>query len=410
MKLRFAPFWYDRFPQHRRPAYPRQRSKIESRVVIIGGGLTGCACACAFAAARVPVVLLEAGRIGAAATGGAAGLVREDFDISFADTAAAYGLRGARGLWQGMRRASLDFPSALRRLGIKCDLAPQDLLSLAPRDREAVRRQRREYEARRAAGLDHSWLTASQVMRETAIDAGGGIRTRGAAIDPYRACVGLAAAATARGAQVFEHSEVRRLRTTRKSVEVVTSGGVVRAETVIVASTASIPDLRGLRRHLHPRHGYGIVTAPLPASVRRQLGRRMAGIRDSSIPPHFLRWLKDDRVAFAGAEQPPVPLRAQQSTVVQRTGQLMYELTLLYPAISGAQPEWAWMVPFDDTVDGLPFIGSHRNFPHQLFALGLGRHGAGAAWLAARLLLRQALGEPAKGDDLFGFSRILHNH
>ena len=59
------------------------------------------------------------------------------------------------------------------------------------------------------------------------------------------------------------------------------------------------------------------------------------------------------------------------------------------------------------TVDGLPYVGLHRNFPRHLFALGHGRHGAAVAWLAARLLLRQFQGAPDKGDELFGFSRIL---
>jgi hypothetical protein len=39
--------------------------------------------------------------------------------------------------------------------------------------------------------------------------------------------------------------------------------------------------------------------------------------------------------------------------------------------------------------------------------MGHARHGAGVAWLAARILLRQYAGEPAKGDELFGFARIL---
>jgi glycine/D-amino acid oxidase-like deaminating enzyme len=59
------------------------------------------------------------------------------------------------------------------------------------------------------------------------------------------------------------------------------------------------------------------------------------------------------------------------------------------------------------TVDGLPYVGSHRNFPRHLFALGHGRHGAAVAWLAARVLLRQFQDSPDKGDELFGFARIL---
>ncbi|MGH9373950.1 MAG: NAD(P)/FAD-dependent oxidoreductase [Vicinamibacterales bacterium] len=407
MKLKFAPFWSDRFPRSRRPAFPRQRGQIDTQVVVIGGGLTGCACASAFAAARLPVVLVEADRIGSGATAGALGLVREDFDVPFNSTVSAHGLRAARILWQTTRRAGLELQAALRRLHVRCDLLPRDLLHVAQPDRMATRDVRREYDSRREAGLDHRWLSAAAVAREAAIESGGGIRTRAALLDPYRACIGLASSAADRGAAMFERSEVRRIRTARKHVEVHTSGGVVRAATVVVATGAPIRDLRQLRRHLHPRHGYGVVTEPLPAGVRRQVGQRRTTLRDMAVPPHFVRWLSDDRVLVAGADQDPIPGRARRQVLSQRAGQLMYELSLIYPAISGARAEWAWSYPFDDTVDGLPYIGTHRNFPRHLFALGLGRHGAGAAWLAARLLLRHLLEQPARGDDLFGFSRIL---
>jgi glycine/D-amino acid oxidase-like deaminating enzyme len=295
----------------------------------------------------------------------------------------------------------------IRRLNLRCDLAQQDLLHIVPREADAVRRLRREYDARRAAGLDHSWLTPAALAREAAIDGGAAIRTRGFVFDPFRACVGFAAAAAARGASIFERTPARRVRARRKAVEVTTATGVVRGQAVVIASGAPLPDLRALRRHLSTEQGYAVVTEPLPAAVRRELGRRVASLTDAGTPPHFLRWLKDDRVLFAGADQKPVPSRAREKILVQRTGQLMYELSTLYPAVSGAQPEWAWDFTHDRTVDGLPYVGLHRNFPRHLFALGHGRHGAAVAWLAARVLLRQYQGAPDKGDELFGFSRIL---
>ena len=155
-----------------------------------------------------------------------------------------------------------------------------------------------------------------------------------------------------------------------------------------------------------------VLTETLPAAVRRQAGARAASLMDApatsaSSFPHLLRWMKDDRVLFAGADQAPTPPRFRSKTLTQRTGQLMYKLSTLYPPVSGLQPEWAWDLVHHESADGLPIVGLHRNFPRHLFALGHGRHGAGVAWLAARLLLRQFLGEPGKGDDLFGFSRIL---
>jgi glycine/D-amino acid oxidase-like deaminating enzyme len=410
MKLRQAPYWLDRFPPRRRPSRPRLRTSLQTRVVIVGGGLTGIACAWTLSAARIPVVLLEKDRIGGSATAGTVGLVREDFDGLFAATVKQHGLRSARTLWQAMRRASLEFPAALRRLGARVDLAPHPLLDLAPGDREAAAALRRDYDARRAAGLDHRWITSLNLRREMRVEGMGAIKTAASVLDPYRVCVALLNAAVSKGADVYERSEVLRIRVRSRTVEVATTGGTVSAESVIVAGGASIRDLRQLQRHLRPRHGYGVVTAPLTGPVRRELGARSASLRLGGEHPKFIRWLRDDRALVEGADQDPVAARAREQALKQRSGQLMYELSLLFPAISGTPAEWGWWLPFDDTVDGLPYIGTHRNFPRHLFALGLGRHGASASWLAARVLLRHLAGEPAKGDDLFGFSRILHSH
>jgi glycine/D-amino acid oxidase-like deaminating enzyme len=403
--IRYSPLWLDRFPKPRRPAHPRLRGEIDTSVVIVGGGLTGAACAASFAAAGVKVVVLEADRIGAGSTAGSLGLVREDFDGSFQQSAAAHGLRAARTLWQGMRRASLDFAAALRRSDVRCDLVPQDLLIST--GAAATKQLRKEYQARRDAGLAHSWLTPAAVQRESGGSFGGAVRTRGFGIDPYRACLGLAVAAEKRGASLFERSPVTRIRTRAKLVEVSTASGTVRADSVVIATGAPLRDLRSLRRHFRREQGYAVVTESLPAAVRRELGKRAAALRDSQEPPHFLRWLREDRVLFAGADQEPIAERSLPKALVQRAGQLMYELSLIYPAVSGAQPEWAWAYEHESSPDGLPLIGVHRNFPRHLFALGHARHGAATAWLAARILLRLYRDEPERGDDLFGFGRIL---
>jgi glycine/D-amino acid oxidase-like deaminating enzyme len=278
---------------------------------------------------------------------------------------------------------------------------------VARRDPQASRLLQREYQSRRDGGLDHGWLKPAVVTHETAIESSGAIRTHGSSLDPYRACLGLASAATARGAVLYEKSTVQRIRVSRKHVEVTTAGGSVRAEAVLVATAAPLPDLRALRRHLKPLDGYAVVTESLPAAVRREVGRRTSPIRDTDTPPHVLRWLKQDRILFSGADQPHLSERARDKAIVQRTGQLMYELSVLYPAISGLQPDWAWDFTHYETVDRLPFAGLHRNFPRHLFAIGASRHGAGVAWLAARILLRHYQEDSAKGDDLFGFSRVL---
>jgi glycine/D-amino acid oxidase-like deaminating enzyme len=83
----------------------------------------------------------------------------------------------------------------------------------------------------------------------------------------------------------------------------------------------------------------------------------------------------------------------------------MYELSTLYPEISGIQPAYGWINNYSKTSDGLPYIGAHRNFPHHLFAFGDASHGVTGAYLASRILLRQCSGEVEPADEAFGFHR-----
>ncbi len=221
--MRHVPFWFDTFPKSRRPSYPRLRGQHETQVAIVGGGLTGVACALAFATAGVDVILLESGVIGGGATAGSDGLLREGFNASFHETAALHGLRTTRALWEGMRRGSLDMAATLRRLNVRCQMTPMDVLTVARPRPEAVKALRREQTARREAGAEASWVTPAAATREAAIESGGAIRTHAVAIDPYRACLGLAAAAVERGAAIHEHSAVRRIKAASKHVEVATA-------------------------------------------------------------------------------------------------------------------------------------------------------------------------------------------
>ena len=108
---------------------------------------------------------------------------------------------------------------------------------------------------------------------------------------------------------------------------------------------------------------------------------------------------------MSGADGTDVPQRLREKTVVQRTGQLMYELSTMYPDISGIMPAYGWHFPYARTADGLPYIGPHRNFPHHLFAFGDSSRSVTGAYLAGRILLRHYRNELDDADGAFGFHR-----
>ena len=99
--------WVDLFPKSRVPAFPRHRGPLATDIAIVGGGLTGCAAAYAFAAAGVRVVLVEQGRIGRGSSGSSSGWISDDPGVGFGEIERAIGLRPARRAWQAWRRAAL---------------------------------------------------------------------------------------------------------------------------------------------------------------------------------------------------------------------------------------------------------------------------------------------------------------
>jgi glycine/D-amino acid oxidase-like deaminating enzyme len=396
--------WIDDFPAARVPAYPQQRGATQTPVVI-GGGLTGCATAYAFAAAGVDVMLIEADRLGRGSTGSAAGWIAGEPGVALVDVEKILGHRLARETFRAWRRAALDFTALLRRIDIKCSLQAAGGATIAVTPAEIARLQR-DLKARREAGLHAAALNVRAIRSEFGLDAGAASRDKeGATFDPYRACLGLAAAAMDRGAQLFERTAVRRITFGRRTVDVFTAAGKIRAARVVIATGVPTPLIKSLERHFWYRTAYLALTAQVPARIRHLIGTRASIVRDSAAPPHMVRWVHGERLLITGADTLSGPPRTRARTIVQRTGQLMYELSTLYPDVSGIQPEYGWDAAYGRTNDGLPFIGPHRNYPHHLFAFGDSSTSATGAYLASRLLLRHHLGEADSADEHFAFTR-----
>ncbi len=397
-------YWVDRLPSSRRPSYPRHRGNLQTEVAIIGGGALGCATAYVLAAAGIDVAIFEQGRLAHAQAGRAAGIVVHEPEPFFHELAKQHGVRDARCIYQIARRGSLEYVSALKRLRIECGLQIRDAIQFSSGP-DGIHALHKEYSARREAGLGAAAMKGTPLF--CAIGANGfGLVTHGnASLDPYRATLGLARAAVARGAKVFEQSRVTRIRPRRRTVDIKTEGGVVTASKVVVATGYPTDDFKPLRRRFTRTDAYVVLTGELPAAVRREMAPQNVILRDTASPDHWMHW-NGNRVLFAGADQRSVADRARERALIQRTGQLMYELSVMHPVISGLMPEYSWDVESSRTIDGVPYYGPHRNYPHHYFAFSGGAGGLGLSFAAARIILRHHQGTPDKGDEPFSFTRI----
>ena len=398
--------WLEAVPIKKRPAFPAFRGTITAPLVIVGGGMTGAMTAYACAAAGLKVIVLEANRIGQGGTARASGMFSSEACESLRDLDARAGRRTARALFAHTRLAPRELAATVKRLGIKADLRLLDALRIVPAggNDKALRLEAAD---RVAARLDASWLLPAAIGRQAGAAAAGGVRLRDWGVcDPYRLTLGFMAAAIKRGAKVFERSPVTRIRFDRRRATLALENGSIVTEAAVVCTGEPTDLFKALRRHFRFEERYVVATEPLPAAVRAEVGPRAAIVCDADRPAHQLWWTSDHRAVFSGANQRRPAARLVEQTLVQRTGQLMYELSRLYPAISGAAPAFGWGTPLAHSVDDVLCAGTHRNFPHQHLAFGT-LHDPVRAFLASRLLVRSVLGALTAEDEPFSFSRNL---
>jgi glycine/D-amino acid oxidase-like deaminating enzyme len=399
------PFWLAR---RGAPALhaPKLIGHETADVAIIGGGITGCACAYLLAKHGVGVVLADAGEIGRGSTAASTALLMQEPDVDFRKLAGRCGRATAVEIWTQSRRAVHALVRTAGTLAIDADLTAAPSIYFA-RTLEDARELKREAQERARAGFPARWLTPEALRKKTSIDAAGAILTPGNAhVDPYRTCVGLARAARAEGAKLYARSRVRRIRTSAQGVRLELERGSIDASRVIVATGYATPEFKPLAGRFRMYTTYVITTPPLSARLRDRIGLPDVLLWDADRPYHYARWTPDHRLLFGGEDRRVRPGGGRRSAIRPTALALASQLAEMFPPLRDIQPAYVWEGLFATTPDGLPYIGPHRRYPKHLFALGYGGNGMTFGFLAAQILHRMLKGRATAADELFAFNRL----
>jgi glycine/D-amino acid oxidase-like deaminating enzyme len=403
MRLRLGrSYWLD-VSTVRPPRWPSLRGSHTADIAIVGGGITGCAAAWLFSNAGARVILTDRERIGRGSTAASTALLMQEPDADFVDLARRYGRADAARIWRRARHAVADLRNSLEELGVSVQSLSSIYFSRAEQHAE---RLRREANARRRAGLRERWLDEEALVKVTGTHGAGGILTSGnAAVNPYEACLAFACGAERNGVRLFQRSHVHAVQASRDGVTLQLDRGTITADHAVIATGYATPEFEPLAARFRMMNTYVIATPPLDARMRRRVGLSNAMLWDTARPYHYLRWTPDNRLLFGGLDRPRVAAPARPAALRRRAAMLMSDLASWYPALREVSPEYAWEGLFATTPDGLPYVGPHRRYPRQLFALGYGGNGMTLGFFAAQALVRMTGPKPGPDDYLFGFGR-----
>lgn len=358
-------------------------------VIVIGGGITGLATACALADAGLGVSLLEARQLGAMASTWTLGGVRQ----SGRDPAELPLARAAVAQWAEWHHI-LGGETGYRRRGN---------LRLA-RNVEEAEAIRAMVAAQRALGLNLDYLPDLKDIRAIAPAIGDGVVAASFCpddghADPDRTISALAGHARRKGVILQERMPALRLLVQAgRVVGVETPGGALHADRVIVAcglQSAALLEPLGLVLPMVAKRVCVIQTTPQPPAFEQVFGVANADCAGrQEIDGRF-------RVTTGIGDWPGDPARWTEATLrpsFADTAALIARTTPILPLLAAAGLERVWGGLIDLTPDALPVLDAPAGCPGLVIGAGFSGHGFGIGPVSGQILRALALGETTPFD------------
>ncbi|MEM8838718.1 MAG: FAD-binding oxidoreductase [Pseudomonadota bacterium] len=376
------------------PHYPGLEGDIETDVCVIGAGYTGLTAALFLAKAGIPVVVLEANRVGWGASGRNGGQIHPGQRREQDDLEDIVGTERARRLWKLSERALSLVQELISNHAIDCDYR-NGLIHAALRASEAEEaRHYAEYLKEHYGFTECRYLDQNEIRTEIATDAykGGLFLNNGGHLHPLKYAIGLAQAADKTGATVYEKSRVSDIQYGAEK-RIQTEYGSVRAKTVILALNGYHGDLvPSLTRHVMPINNFIIATEPLGEERARSLIPGNAAVSDSNFVVNYYRLSADHRMIFGGGENYRYRFPTNLSTIARD------RMLALFPALDTAKVDYAWGGTLGITRHRLPYIGQLSD--GVMTAGGFSGHGVALATLSGRILADAVVGNDEDFKDM----------
>jgi len=383
-------------------AYPRLRRDRRCDVAVIGGGITGALVAHRFAREGIHVVLVEAREMARGSTAASTALIQYEIDTHLIDLIDRLGAdRAVRSY-----RLCLDAVRGIEALAVArgggCGWRATRSLYLASRRRDR-RTLEREWLARRTAGIETELLSERDIRKRFSFTRPAALLSPVAGeVDTYLLAHKLLGEAAGHGLEAYDRTRVVRYTSGRSGVELeVTDGARIRARKAVFATGYESPKVLG-RSLVRLLSTFAVATEPLESLAG--WGEDHCLIWEAARPYFYARTTADGRAIFGGADLPFATAHKRDIVLAARCQRLEAQFRRLFPGIT-AGADWRWAGTFGATRDGLPYIGTARQFPHGYFALGYGGNGITFGWIAANLLLDLFLGRANPDRELFGLDR-----
>lgn len=390
-RLKQDSYWRDSAPAFAGGAPGPVEGEVD--VVVIGGGFTGLSAALALGQRGASVMVLEAGRVAAQASGRNGGHVNNGTSVDVGGLAAQWGLEQARALYQAYDDAVDTVERVVREQQITCDFFRGGKIKLAAKPAHYEKMARGFDLLHGQIDPDTELVPRDRLRSEIGSDLfyGGVVSRKSAQMHMGRFGAGLADAAARHGARIFEDAPVETLKRLAGTRHLVTTPrGSVLARQVLVATGASrVGPFAFFRRRIVPIGSFIIATERLSPAQRDSIMPTRRTATTSMNIGNYFRISPDDRLIWGGRAR--FALSNPESDL--KSGRILEAgLRRTFPQLDGVGIDYCWGGTIDLTRDRLPRAGEQDGV---FYAIGYSGHGVQMSVHMGQMMARIMAGEAA---------------
>lgn len=396
--MKLGPTWYEAsgIPV---PARPALAGETTADVCVVGAGFAGLSAALHLAQAGLRTIVLEARAVGGGASGRNGGQIHSGQRVDQEVLEKDLGLPEARRLWELGVEANTLIRALIRDHAIPCDLR-EGLIHVAWKPRHGPELRAYGAHLEKTYGVPMRWIPPEEIPRWVASPRyhGGIVDEGGGHLHPLNFTRGLAAAAGAAGATIYEDTRATVVDSTAAGVVVRTNAGLVRARHAILACDTWLGDLdRKSAATVLPINSFVLTTAPLGAERAAALIPSASAVSDTKFVVDYYRLTPDHRLLFGGGETYGPGYPSDLKSFIRRP------MLRVFPQLADVEIAHAWGGAVGITLSRMPHFGWSK--PNVAFAHGFSGQGVAIATLAGKLLAEAAQGTLERFDV---YARLKH--
>ncbi|KZD01440.1 MULTISPECIES: FAD-binding oxidoreductase [unclassified Thalassospira] len=351
-------------------------------IVIIGGGFTGLSSALHLSERGYDVILLEAHRVGWGASGRNGGQVGSGQRREQDELEQMVGRDDAHKLWDIAEESKDVVKALIAKHNIQCDWKPGILHAdhrarFVEHSHAYAEKLQTEYGYEDIRFVDRDEMRA---MLGTEFYHGGSLDTGAGHLHPLNFALGLADAARAAGARIFEGAVVTSYENQAGKVTVKTKdSSVVSANKLVLGCNGYLDALDDrVAKRVMPINNFVIATEPLGDDLARELIRDDVAVADSKFVINYYRLSADKRMLFGGGETYGYNFPRDIKAFVSP------HMLEVYPQLKDVKIDYGWGGTLAITMNRMPFFEKIED--NVFTASGYSGHGVAMATLAGQIM------------------------